>query len=275
VLGIDASLGPEPAADRDGADPDRLLFDSERRRDPPADRERCLAGHHAVQAPVRSGGGQDPVRLDRHRRHPLVDEPCAHHDVGAVEHSGVRRRRLEHHVRAVRGEEQRRARVERGQLVDHRGQRVHVHDHELRRVHRGRPGLCDDDRDGLPHESHPVRGQAGSGQLGAGRAVGTRPLRDVGKREVRRREGGHDAGQRRRPGDVHGAQLPVRDGRAHEDRVEHSVDAEVGEVIGRAGEQGRVLTPLHTVAEDTHAGRLALRHGGDSTEARPSAGDLA
>ena len=99
-----------------------------RRRDRLLDAVRSLGRARSTASPPSpSGSSDDPVRLHRHRREPLVHEPPLHHELGAVEDRRVLAEvELDREVRAVLGEQQRRAVGERRLGVDHHGQRLVV-----------------------------------------------------------------------------------------------------------------------------------------------------
>ncbi len=84
VLGRDDELGAEPPTDVGRDDANRASFQAERIGDVVAHVERDLR-RHPDREPLVRRVDRDGVRLHRHGRDSLVDEPAAHHDIRAGE----------------------------------------------------------------------------------------------------------------------------------------------------------------------------------------------
>ncbi len=199
---------------------------------------------------VRSRVDEDRVALDRGGRDPLVLDPRPHHDLGVGEGVATVRRVHRPHrlgdVAADLGELQGSAGRQGLLHVDDHVEQVVVDVHELRGVHRLRPGLRDDERDrvadvpddavgqrsvpdqlvDLRERRHPLPAERGRGVHGqdAGGALGVR---------------GVEMGDRR-----------VGEGAAHEHGVRRVGDPEVVDVGAPAVDELGVLDPADAVAED-------------------------
>ena len=247
VLGCDADLAAEPAADLRRHDTDRLLPHADRLGEEPAERVGLLGRRVHEQAPVVRRLGEDRVRLERGDRDALVDEPPAHHPVargeGGVDRGGAAAHR---DVGTVAGKQQGRAVGQCVLGVDDRIEGVEVGDDGCGGVARLRLGLRDHHGDDVADEAHPVGRQRGPEQRGV----------DLDERVHRRQAevGGEvdprDAGHRARGIRVDAAQQRVGQLGPDEDRVQQAIPAKVVGVAGAAPDEGGILGTGDAGSED-------------------------
>ena len=242
LLGIGGDARAEAAADVGHRHVDGVLLEAERAgEDVARGVGRLQRRPDAHAAGLRIGHGHGRRRLHRHGRQALVDEAAAHDDVGALERALVGVAALEGEVRALVGEQLRRAVLERALGVDDDVERLDVDLDELGGVDRGAAALGHDDRDRLALEAHEV-----ARQRRAQHVVGRhRPRREGPEVEVGAGEHAHDAGGRRRGLGVDAQDAPVGDLGAHEVRVERARGVDVVGVGARSLDERRVLAAAH------------------------------
>ena len=258
-LAVGVELRAEAAADVRGDDAEVVLADPEHAGEDEAGDVGDLRRRAQGDA-VAVGLGDRPARLDRRARGAVVGDPVLEHYVG------LRQRRVDVAagdrplVGLVGAElipDQWRAVLERRLRVDDDRLRVVLDDHLLGGVEDAVLVAADDDRDRVADaldlaalERHVVGGV----DLDPGR----RPdHRDAAlEAQVLGREhadharvggglGGVDRGDRR-----------VRLGRAHERGVQHAVGMQVVHVAAGAGDEARILAPLHRLPDEAVAGGL-------------------
>ena len=251
VLGVRRDLPAEPAAHRRGADahlgrvqPQHLGDDAagvvgRLHRGP--QRHRWLAGG-------RAGDGESAIGLHRHRRHPLVDEPCPHGDLGALERAAIGGHIVDadREVGAVGLEQDRRVGLQRRLGIDHRGERLVVDGDGVGGVHGLRPGLRHHHRHRLADETDPADGEQRPGEH-----LGT--VFDRGHAQPAHVPGGEHAGDTRHRAGV--VRIDRPDERVcHRGPDEHPVQrplaGDIVQVPGRPGEQRAILAAEHGAAQD-------------------------
>jgi hypothetical protein len=130
--------------------------------------------------------------------------------------------------------------------VDHDRQRLVVHDHPLRRVHRLGAGLGDDCNDGVTDEAHDSVGQRGPAERGVEHDEALHRGEPERVLRVHTDDPGHALGLAR----VDRSDRGVRHRRAHEHDVGAAVGLEVVEVLRFAREDARVFDTPDGVIED-------------------------
>jgi hypothetical protein len=251
MFGVCRDLPAEPAAHRRGADAyvggvqaQNLSDDAARvvgrlHRGP--QRDRWLTGRDA-------GNGESAVGLHRYRRHPLVDEPCPHDNLGTVERARILGHIVDanREVGAVGLEQDRRVGLQRFLGVDHRGQRIVDDVDSVRGVHRLCPRLRHHHRHRLAGETDPVGGEQRPGEhLGAVFDRGHAQPADVTGDE-------HAGDTGHRPGLAHIDRPDERvcDGGPDEHRVKGSLAGDIVQVPRRSGEQRAILAAEDRAAEN-------------------------
>ncbi len=189
LLRVGRDLGAEPAADVRGDDSHRGGIEAVHLGDQVAGTLSVLRRHPDVQAavdPRRRGG----PRLQRARRHPLIDEMARHDDLAAGKEVAVAQSRHAHR-RAVEddvaagGFEQQRFAGQRRERVDVGVEDVVVDDDGVGGVRRGGDVGGDDDGDRFSDVANSVGSQQGSGDGGV-EARRHRLQPEVGSRRTRR-----------------------------------------------------------------------------------------
>jgi len=248
VFGVRRDLPAEPAAHRRGADahlggvqPQDLGDDAAGvvgRLNRGPQRDRWLTG---------AGDSESAIGLHRHRRHPLVDEPCAHDDLGILERARVLGHVVDanREVGAVSREQNRCVRFQRGLGVDHRRERLVIDGDGVRGVHGLRPGLRRHHRHRLPSETDPAHGEQRPGEhpgavFHGGHAQPAHILGDEHTGDTRHRTGLVRIG---RPDKRVGYRGP------DEHRVERALARDIVKVPGHSGEQRAILAAEHRIAQ--------------------------
>ena len=249
LLRVDLQLDPEAAAEVGGDHADAVLGQAERGLQVGLDPVGNLGGAVEREAAALLVGGDDAAGLHRHAGVALGREALAQHVRGAGEGAGGVAVAVVQGVGEVGLEvEDRGVGLQRALGVHHRGQRRVVDLQERHQVLGVVAVLGHDHRDRLAHVAHLVPGQdrlqeRQRGLLG----VDADELGHV--LEVGGGEHGHAArvGQQRRGVDA--ADLGVRVRAAHDGRVQHPVELDVGDVLAPAAQQPRVLLALQRGAE--------------------------
>ena len=251
MFGVRRDLATESAAHRRGADahlagvqPQHLGDDvagvvGRLHRGPQRDQGRAGGG---------AGDGESAIGLHRHRRHPLVDEPCPHDDLGTVE----RVRILGHivdpdrEVGAVGLEQDRRVRCQRRLGIDHRGERLVINGDGLRGVHGLRPGPRHHHGHRLADETDPVDGEQRPGEhLGTVFNRGhAQPAHVPGDEHTD--DTGHRAGLVR----IDRLDERVCDRGPDEHPVQRPLGGDIVQVSGRSGEQRAILAAERGAAQN-------------------------
>ena len=262
LLGVDAELGAERAADVRGDDPHLVGLEAEHRH------QRALG---ALRALVRDPGGQPPVlapdggggpALHRRGRDPLVLDDGGGDDLAALEEAGVARGRVAEGADDVRprlGEEQAALAAQRLVHGDDGGQDVVIDVHQLDGVLALVHLLGHDRRDRLADEPHHAAGEQrllhGLVHVRHHRGKGAEPR----VRQVAGRVDGEYAGRLERGADVDAVDRRVRDGGADEVHVTGARQPFVLDVFcvdGSGAQEARVFGPQDPGAEYAHAVNL-------------------
>ena len=170
----------------------RLLVEPARLRDDGAQLVRLLVRREHLQHTGRGvERGLRAVALQRQRGDAVVREAQPARVRRGRERVGERRRQHgepEELVGPPLGIQERRSGAERGERIDHDGQRIVVDDDQLQRVLRDRAAGRDDRRDRLPDEPHPVAREHSPLERDAPRAAAAGASSD-GRRRRRGRPG--------------------------------------------------------------------------------------
>ncbi len=263
IFGIDLELRPEAPAHVGGDRPDGRLVDAERGRQVVTDVERHLRRDPDRVRAVGPGHHGDAVRLQRHRRDPLVHEPSADDDRSTLERIGSLRigPELVRDVRSVRRPQQGRAVGGRGLDVDHGVERLEIDGHLFGCILRVSEGLGDDHRDRFADEPNDIACEHVAGEQAFDRAGGALDVparRQRRKTEVAGGEDGLHSRHRARPRDLDAQDARVGHRRANEHRTQGPLDLNVLEEPALPSEQPRILGSAHGDAEHRRRHR---RHG--------------
>ena len=250
VLGVEAGLGAEAAADHRRRDAEAAGFHAELGGERVADGDRVLARDPHGELAVGAGDRDAAVGLHGNARQTLADRAAFRHVGGTFEGIAVVFSEadpgLEHDVRPVLLEQQRRT-LDDGRFgVDERRQRIDVDDHRLGGVDRLRQRLGDDDRHDVADEAHLALGERGTS--GDGRHQRERHERCQLERVGR--VGGDHAWHRRGRADIDRVERSVGERRPDEVRVREPVDGHVVVVLVGTHQQRRVLPAQNRVTED-------------------------
>ena len=251
------ALAAKAAADieRDATDP-RLRQTEEARRFTayPMNHLGRRPDRRRVGAPII--GGDDTAALHRHRGVAVVVEAAlqtvgrrgeCHVDLAPADREGADQ------VRAVSLVNDRAVGTQRRLGVDHRRERFEVAGHKLGRVFGLVTGFGDDDRDRLADMADLVMRQQRLLRVEEFVLDRRRPFArhrnlPLGHRRQQSQQIGavereHDAGHRRRSRQIDRADAGMRHRAAHEDRVQHSRQDEIGDELPLAGQQAPVFAP--------------------------------
>ena len=168
VLGVEAGLGAEAAADHRCRDAKAAGFHAELGGERVADSDRVLARDPHRELAVGARDGDAAVGLHGNARQALADRAAFRHVGRTFERIAVFEADpgLEHDVRPVLLEQQRCSLDDRSFRVDERRQRIDVDDHRLGGVDRLRQRLGDDDRHDVADEADLALGQRGASGRG-------------------------------------------------------------------------------------------------------------
>ena len=200
-------------------------------------------------------GGDRAAPLDRVRAAAMLLEidagamGCARECVGSV---AIGLLELDQEIAGACAMGARRLRCERLPAVRDRRQRRVVDRNEGRGVLGDVARLRDHDRDGLPDKGHFVLGKNERGNIAREprRAeLQRQPLLREQRREIRKREHRVHAGVLPRGGGIDGADRGVGVRAAHECRLEHVGEGEIGDEAAVAREQRAVFKPLDGAAD--------------------------
>ena len=161
MLGVETGLGAEATADHRCRDAEAARFHAELGGERVADGDRVLTRDPHRELAVVAGDRDTAVGLHGHAGQTLADRAAFRHVGGTLERVAVLEADpgLEHHVRPVLLEQERRA-LDDGRFgVDERRQRIDVDDHRLGGVDGLRERLGDDDRDDVADEAHLALGE--------------------------------------------------------------------------------------------------------------------
>lgn len=150
--------------------------------------------------------------------------------------------------------DERRVRREGRPRIDHRGQRLAIHRHELGRVHGLARPFRADRRDRLADEAKPILREGRTASRPEASAFQSRGERAHPFGQIMRGENGGHAGRPSRETHLGVAEHGMRMGAAREGRVKQSGNLEVVEVRAPPGQEARILDAL-----DARAGEARSR----------------